>query len=102
MKAVGTDLTKAQLARGTSISGQTSRFSGVHLQWPVDRLGRPFSVRVVEPSHYAPATHSELFNAVITELLTPGPKPIDPFDRSTMQGETEHFDLITFPEPSLR
>jgi hypothetical protein len=81
-----------------SAPGRGSRFSGALHHWLVERSSRTFTVGVVEPSHYAPELHSELFNFVMTGLLYPEPEPINPFDRSPVQSSSAHFDLITFPE----
>jgi hypothetical protein len=86
------------LTTGSLQATQTARFIGAHLSWPVERPARTFVVRVVEPREYEPSQHAQLFNAVLTELISPAEEPIDPFNHSTTQPQPGHFDLITFPE----
>ncbi len=81
-----------------AVPAPNRRFTGVHLQWRLDRSSRSFKVRVVEPREYAPERHGELFGAVITALLNPEPPPIDPFANSNVDLGPERSDLVTFPE----
>lgn len=78
-----------------------SRFKGNLFVWQVTRTVRTFRVFVVEPKEYTPDTHSRIFNAAITALVTPEPLPIDPFVMDSFIPGTEPFDLITFPEAFL-
>lgn len=73
-------------------------FQGAHLSWPFERRGRPFVVRLVEPREYRPADHAELFNAVMTDLLSPTGGTIDGFTPAVAPFKQERFDLVTFPE----
>lgn len=78
------------------------RFSGNHLRWPIERTGRTFTVRVVEPRVYEPALHGAIFNAVLTELVAPSSPRIDPYtDPRHAFSAIEEFDLVTFPEAFL-
>jgi hypothetical protein len=97
-KTLGTSRAGAHSRHGAHILARGVRFSGSHLRWPVERSARTFTVRVVEPKQYAPATHGDLFNAVMTELISPEPSRIDPLERLPVQASPERFDLITFPE----
>lgn len=73
-------------------------FSGSHHRWSIDRVARTFVVRVIEPTRYAPSGHSEIFNAVLTELINPAPEAIDPLFPDADRMSSDPFDLITFPE----
>lgn len=75
-----------------------SRFTGNLLQWPIRRTARTFNVRVIEPRNYEPDSHSDLFNAVLTHLISPQPEKIDSFTPEAGQPGPEPFDLVTFPE----
>src|SRR5262245_10532797 len=73
-------------------------FTGTHLRWPIVRRTRTFAVRVIEPEAYAPGGHSEVFNAVLSELFSPTPDPIDPLYPNGPGEAADPFDLVTFPE----
>lgn len=73
-------------------------FTGTRLRWPFERRGRPFVVRAVEPRDYMPVDHAELFNSVMTDLLSPAAVVIDGFTPPVSPVEQSRFDLITFPE----
>ncbi|MEI9401740.1 hypothetical protein [Mesorhizobium argentiipisi] len=54
-------------------------------------------MRVVEPSVYAPAAHSDIFEQVIIELINPTPRAMDGYTKTSFQAGAP-FDLLTFPE----
>ena len=68
------------------------------LEWPVHRPDRTFRVHVVEPESYAPAKHIEIFNAAIQRLVGWANVRMDPYDVGAFAPDSEHFDLVTFPE----
>jgi len=74
-------------------------FIGNNVRWPYNRAAHPFVVRVIEPSAYKPDTHADLFNAVLTELLTPQASlAVDQYDSARFKAPKQWFDLVTFPE----
>lgn len=76
-------------------------FSGAHLEWPVERAARTFVVRVVEPDHYAPDKHADIFASVVSHLISPGRQEIGRFETVTSLRNPDPFDLVTFPEAFL-
>lgn len=77
-------------------------FTGNHLNWPVERTVRTFTVRVIEPSHYEPKSHGKIFGAVLGELIAPTPDEVDLYtDLARGIPISDEFDLVTFPEAFL-
>lgn len=89
-------MTATPMIATSSAAGQP--FSGVHHCWTVHRRARKFIVRVIEPATYAPTQHGEIFNAVLTELVSPSPSPVDPLSSIAPSMPADPFDLVTFPE----
>lgn len=73
-------------------------FTGEHHCWTVRRRARTFVVRVIEPAAYKPVDHAELFQAVMSELVSPAPAVVDPLTAAEVVTPAEPFDLATFPE----
>jgi hypothetical protein len=98
MTQAGTASSEPTSQNGLSVVTANHQFFGARLNWSFERAARTFIVRVVEPAQYEPSTHSELFNAIISELINPEESPISAFDDLMVPSAREHFDLITFPE----
>lgn len=73
-------------------------YSGKLLNWPIERSTRTFRVQVVEPSSYEPASHGEIFNAVLSNLISPPRERLDGLGEARPRRLPDSFDLITFPE----
>jgi hypothetical protein len=83
------------------LTSNSSKFSGNHLTWTVQRTERTFRVHVVEPRAYDPSKHAAIFDAALMALVSP-PRPLlDPFGKKAPDLIGEPFDLITFPEAFL-
>lgn len=67
------------------------------MHWKVRRDRRSFSVRVVEPRLYAPATHGNIFEQVLSELISPTANLVEDVGDRGIFSPTQ-FDLLTFPE----
>ncbi len=77
---------------------QSVEQKGAHLVWPNARQSVPFSVRVVEPGKYDAHRHADIFNSVITDLVSPAQNAMNGLALQTAPHGPRRFDLITFPE----
>jgi hypothetical protein len=82
-------------------TGQSFKFRGNLLRWPVVRAARTFRVVVVEPKEYRPQDHAAIFHAAITALVSPEISRLDPYASGRQASSVPHSDLVTFPEAFL-
>lgn len=87
--------TPSEGARPAASHNQPVR--GVHHRWPLRRTSKAFRCGVVEPSIYAPSTHTDLFLAEMQRLQTPSFVGLD----APEVPPAEPLDLITWPEALL-
>ena len=71
------------------------------LRWPFERKNRAFRVYVVEPAKYAPQEHSNVFDAVMLNLIAPNAPELSSADASMTALKAADPDLIVFPEAFL-
>lgn len=55
---------------------------------------------MVEPEEYKPSSHVAVFNAILSQFLSPEPEAVDNFSNA-IPITFEAFDLLTFPEAFL-
>jgi hypothetical protein len=83
------------------LTSNSSKFTGNHLTWTVQRTSRNFRAYVVEPRTYDPSKHAAVFEAALTALIAPQRSLVDPFGGKVPDLVGESFDLVTFPEAFL-
>jgi hypothetical protein len=67
--------------------------------WQIDRTIKTYRIVVVEPPFLEPTTHTAIFNAAISALLSPDVALVS--TRALNVPTIEPFDLVTFPEAFL-
>ena len=77
--------------------GHNRPVQGDHQQWEVARITRSLRVGLVEPAHYRPEAHAELFGSLVSTILRPNITELDPGGARLR----EPVDLLTWPEAFL-